>query len=117
MRKYEVHVVNNLPERSPSLFVHCASKDQELINSTLSVHADYNWHFTMKFGATTIFFCRFWWGSKDKSFEVFNSKISYLCDWDGEIKDGICAWSVQEDGFYFANQIQPRGLRKMYGWT
>lgn len=76
---YEVHIVDNLPSNSPKLFLHCASKHNELGNHTLSTSDDFHWQFRMLFFLTTMFFCRFRWSSHHVAHEVFNSNLADNC--------------------------------------
>ncbi|KAL0349986.1 UNVERIFIED_CONTAM: hypothetical protein Sradi_4147800 [Sesamum radiatum] len=75
---YEVHIVNNLPDNSSPLFVHCASKDDDLGNHTLRLNDDFNWHFRMNIGLTTLYYCRFLWESKNKICDVFNKILALI---------------------------------------
>ncbi|EYU27292.1 hypothetical protein MIMGU_mgv1a026865mg, partial [Erythranthe guttata] len=113
---YEVHIVNKLPINSTfPLNIHCASKDDDLGNHTLNLNDDFNWHFKMNYGLSTMFFCRFKWGSKDQAHEVFNKHIAFYCEGYNEKADGnICLWSIKEDGFWISNEIPPRLWTQIY---
>ncbi|PHU05748.1 hypothetical protein BC332_26570 [Capsicum chinense] len=67
-KKNEVHVLNQLPENSPQLELHCASGDDDLGYNYPKVGSDFNWRFDA--WARTLFFCHFWWGDKDKAFDL-----------------------------------------------
>lgn len=99
-KKYEVHVINKLPPNSPPLQVHCASKDQELGNIILPIDEDFNWSFCEKTFTDILYFCHFWWDSKDRSFAVYDDPI--YCVHHGPNLNILqyCKWEVREDGFY-----------------
>lgn len=99
-QKYEVHVINKLPPDTPRLHVHCASKDREVGDQILPLDGDLNWSFCESFLDRTLYFCHFWWGSKDKAFDVYNDP-SY-CVKGGKNTNLLkyCKWEVREDGFY-----------------
>ncbi|KAL8047254.1 hypothetical protein ABFX02_08G228000 [Erythranthe guttata] len=115
-QEYEVHIVNKLPINSTSpLYIHCASKDDDLGNHTLNLNDDFNWSFAMNYGLSTMFFCRFKWESKNQAYEVFNKHLAFYCE--GYNEDGdICLWSVKEDGFYISNEIPPTSSTQIYRW-
>ncbi|KAK2993345.1 hypothetical protein RJ640_007612 [Escallonia rubra] len=76
---YEVHVVNALPYESQYLQVHCASKDDDIGYHTLYLGEEIHWRFKVGFFPSTLFFCHFWWNSKDKAFVVFEKENSLMC--------------------------------------
>ncbi|CAN4090970.1 unnamed protein product [Withania somnifera] len=98
--KYEVHVINKLSTNAPKLRVHCASKDDDLGNNYLPIGGDLNWSFCESFFDQTLYFCHFWWGSKDKAFDVFN--YAPYCVKDAKVANYLkyCKWEVRNDGFY-----------------
>ncbi|PIN17968.1 hypothetical protein CDL12_09366 [Handroanthus impetiginosus] len=102
---YEVHI-NNLPGSNPLLLVHCASKNDEIINGTIPWKTEIHWSFHMNFGYTMMYFYHFWWGSKNKAFEVFNSMHH----------GNICRWTVQQHGFYLFSNFNPVGPQKRKDW-
>lgn len=106
---YEVEIYNGLPSNNPPLTFHCASKDTELGNHTLSVNHNYLWTFCENVFRNTLFFCTFHWGAKNRSFEVFNSKWS-----SKECGGGLCFWLPKTDGFYFKSYTSD--LVKKYDW-
>lgn len=92
--RFEVHVFNNLPPGRP-LLIHCASGNDELGYHNLNVNQSFHWDFCQTIAGTTIFFCHFWWGSKEKTFEVFDAL------WKDKCSSGFCVWAAKSDGIYF----------------
>ncbi|KAI3451078.1 hypothetical protein Pfo_007743 [Paulownia fortunei] len=116
-QKYEVHIINSLPNNSSPLFIHCASKDDDLGNHTLHQKDDFHWHFRINVLLSTLFFCRFRWDSKDKSYDVFNKHLAPNCEtYDQKVDGNICVWSIRQDGFWISNQIPPITLVQIYQW-
>ncbi|KAK2985179.1 hypothetical protein RJ640_010468 [Escallonia rubra] len=71
---------------------------------TLYVGGDFHFRFRNNVRRTTLFFCHFYWDSKDKTFDVFNMK--QYGDSCKLIEFGLlnyCYWYVEVDGFYFVN--------------
>ncbi|KAF3623592.1 putative glutamate receptor 3.6-like [Capsicum annuum] len=98
--KFEVHVINKLPPGSPQLKLHCASKDNDLGYHDPTIDGDFNWSFCSALFGRTLYFCHFWWNSKDKAFDVFNSE--FYCVKDQKVVNYLryCKWEVRSDGFY-----------------
>ncbi|XP_052180221.1 S-protein homolog 4-like [Diospyros lotus] len=91
-----VHVVNNLPD---PMRVRCQSKDDDLGLQTLQPRQDLTWRFVPNvFIDNTLFYCHFYWGSKDKFFDVYNHDMGSHCS-ILHSKDKSCYWSVRSDGF------------------
>lgn len=109
--KYEVRIVNNLPENSPPLNVHCASADDDLGIHTLTLNNQvYSWNFCEAFLITTLFHCHLWWGSKQKNkLEVFRS--TYV-RWGST----TLFWSARSDGIYFSYYDNEDSFVKKFDW-
>ncbi|KAI3470517.1 hypothetical protein Pfo_027180 [Paulownia fortunei] len=109
--KIEVHVINNLPSNSAPLTLHCASGDNDLGHHTLAVNQDFNWSFCENiYYPNTLFFCHLWWGSKQRAFEVFNSK------WV-QPDSTQHYWLAKSDGIYFSYSNSPQTFTKRYDWN
>ncbi|KAL7124374.1 hypothetical protein ABFS83_14G044400 [Erythranthe nasuta] len=110
LRKTDVHIYNDLPKNSKSLLLHCASKNDDLGNHTLYPGQEFSWSFRTNIVSTTLFFCHFWWGSKQSAFDVFDSNWYFTYD--------INNYMVKEDGFYFSNDgdDHEKGVRKRSSW-
>ncbi|KAG5588363.1 hypothetical protein H5410_048797, partial [Solanum commersonii] len=98
--EYEIHVINKLPINTPQLKVHCASKDDEIANKYVAINEDLHWSFCESFSLSTLYFCNFWWGPKNKSITVFDDVI--FCIHHGLYENLLhyCKWEVRQDGFY-----------------
>lgn len=55
---------------------------------------------------TPLYFCHFWWGSKDKSFEIFNDHMFFSYQ-EYKKADKYCYWLVKTEGFYFTGVHNP----------
>ncbi|XP_051139612.1 S-protein homolog 5-like [Andrographis paniculata] len=100
--KHTVSINVDMPDPN-SVSYHCKSADNDLGTHTGNWHWFFCEHAIMK----TLFWCDFTWGSKKRSFEVFNSKTRLkICGKD-------CTWSVRTDGFYVKKGKQDV---KMYDW-
>ncbi|OIT04436.1 hypothetical protein A4A49_65234, partial [Nicotiana attenuata] len=112
--KYVVHIINKLPSRSSKLEIHCASKDNDLGYHNLTTNQDFNWSFCETFLNKTLFFCHFWWGLKEKKFDVFNDP--YTCV-KGSGNPNVltnCKWEVRKDGFYLEQYNNVNDTYYMY---
>ncbi|XP_022895219.1 S-protein homolog 2-like [Olea europaea var. sylvestris] len=107
-KKYSVYVFNNLPPQS-LLMLHCASKDDDLGNHTLTYSREFDWEFCDSLFGNTLFFCTLGWGSKKQSFDVFNSKWGKR-----ECDGGASFWLAKSDGIYFQN-LNEQAFKK-YDW-
>ncbi|KAM3327900.1 hypothetical protein P3S68_033362 [Capsicum galapagoense] len=100
-KQFHVQVIDDLPPDSSQLKVHCASKDNDLGDQFLfSTKKDFTWSFCEDFFNRTLYFCHFWWGTKESTFDVFNDPRN--CIHDGPDVEGTtkCVWTVRSDGFY-----------------
>ncbi|KAM3249500.1 hypothetical protein T459_14254 [Capsicum annuum] len=116
-RKYHVHVINKLPSNSSNLKIHCAAGDDERGNHYLAANQEFDWSFCQGFAWTTLYFCHFWWNSKDKVFDVYNDPVH--CVNDGKLPKLTtqCAWVVKADGFYLGTYIGPGKVEDMYRYA
>lgn len=94
--KLHVEIYNYLLSNVPTLTLHCQSKDNDLGFHTLPLNQLYTWSFRMNFWQTTLFFCHFWWGGKQTSFDVFDRKLYTLVG-----DSNFFTYQVRADGFYF----------------
>ncbi|GFQ06871.1 hypothetical protein PHJA_002831100, partial [Phtheirospermum japonicum] len=106
----KVHVINYLPLNSPILKLRCQSKDNDLGYHTLPVNNDYHWSFCETLFGQTLFFCRFYWGSKQKVFDVFRAK--YSREYNSEH-----FWLAKSDGFYYATENLTSSFTKRFDWS
>ncbi|CAN4122883.1 unnamed protein product [Withania somnifera] len=107
-KQYHVEILDDLPPDSPQLKIHCASKEDELGEHFLSSGKDFTWSFCEQFFNRTLYFCHFWWGTKETAFEVFNDIDN--CIHDGpDIGSNKCVWVVKQDGFYLGYYDHKKG--------
>ncbi|KAK4354881.1 hypothetical protein RND71_027075 [Anisodus tanguticus] len=97
--KYYIQVANNLPPGS-ILKVHCASKQTDIGFHDIVQNDQIAWSFRETIFTDTLFFCHFWWGQKDKAFEVFNTYTGCIKNSPLDAHTHICKWIVKADGFY-----------------
>ncbi|GER28947.1 plant self-incompatibility protein S1 family [Striga asiatica] len=108
---FSVYVFNKLPPNSAPLKLHCASKDDDLGNHTLSTNQHFQWKFCENVVWSTLYFCHLWWDSMQKALETFNSLKREECD------TGFCLWVAKTDGIYFTNgSITLSSLTKKFDW-
>lgn len=119
--KYEVHIINKLPPNSPQLKVHCASKDNDFGMHYPITNEDFNWSFCgLLFSETTLYFCHFWWNSKDKAFDVFNDKDYCVHNQTFPNHLKYCKWEVRSDGFYleqYNSDTKQYFMSHYMGWS
>lgn len=108
-----MHVISNVPDKPIGhLQVHCKSGDDDLKMRTLNDGGEFNWTFLDNIIETTLYFCHFYWGSKDRVFDVFNRKIDHFCSPGNDNYD--CYWVARVDGFYISRN--KKEWTKMYDW-
>ena len=59
----------------PGLQFRCQSGDDDLGYHTLNTMEECHFSFTVDFWDNTLFFCHFYWNSKDLSFVVFDTSL------------------------------------------
>lgn len=74
--KSGVHIINGV---SSALRVHCKSRDDDIGTHTLSNGEEFSWRFTPNIFRTTLFYCYFFWEEKQKSFAVYDARLSRIC--------------------------------------
>uniref|UniRef100_A0A0V0H514 S-protein homolog n=1 Tax=Solanum chacoense TaxID=4108 RepID=A0A0V0H514_SOLCH len=103
VNSFQVQVVNNIdPTKFPfnSIKIHCASKDNDMGFHDLSPNNKFEWSFKEKYFANTMFFCHFWWGLKERAFEVFNVFQGCIRDSPLSPRTLLCKWTVTDKGFF-----------------
>ncbi|GFQ01794.1 hypothetical protein PHJA_002323300 [Phtheirospermum japonicum] len=115
--KFHVYIINSFPKNSPTMSVHCVSKDDDLGDKSLNPGESFTWSFKLNLWQTTLFHCSFGVSSKLKtSHDVFNGEIGPHCETSRARDGNNCVWSVKEDGFYISNRFPPVNSTKMYDW-
>ncbi|XP_028118441.1 uncharacterized protein LOC114315992 isoform X1 [Camellia sinensis] len=90
-RRFEVHVISEVPDTPSQLKIHCKSSDKDL-GVQLNNGQDFRWSLRENFFGTILYFCRFWWNTLERH-----------CQRQEEL--WLCVWSVRPDGFYLGNGI------------
>ncbi|KAL6994673.1 hypothetical protein U1Q18_047411, partial [Sarracenia purpurea var. burkii] len=91
-----IHIIDRVPNNPTTLTVHCQSKDNDIGTHVLSTGQEFAWTFKPDILGTTLYFCHFYWGSKDTSFDVYNRKhIDPECQKLGGFRD--CYWEARTD--------------------
>ena len=98
--KYHIHVIDDLPQSSTTLFVHCKSGDSDKGEKDLSWHEEYVWGTRINFFRTTLYYCYIEWRSvKSRYFVAFKAKRDEKrCE-----KMKFCLWRVRSNGVYFSS--------------
>lgn len=109
--KYTVYVANNLPPNTPPLLLHCASKNDDLGNHTLSINQEFRFAFCEQ-PLVTLFYCRFQWNGKNLPIDVFNASWK-----DNRCRyNHLCYYGARSDGIYFSVQYPSTEFYKLYSW-
>ena len=111
--KVTVHIINRLPNNPTALSLRCQSKDDDFGMHTLYNGQEFHWTFKPNIFETTLYFCHFYWGSEDKSFAVYDRRLSYHCKSIDIQYD--CYWEARADGFYLSGDNQ--SWKKINNWT
>ncbi|EYU31414.1 hypothetical protein MIMGU_mgv1a020336mg, partial [Erythranthe guttata] len=110
LRNHDIFIYNDLLNMSPVLSFHCASKNDDFGNKTLHQFQHFSWSFRTNIWSTTLYFCRFQWGSKHKGFDAFDAERSKTLHTYNYVARG--------DGFYVSNDETNYevNLALMYPW-
>ncbi|KAL3620437.1 hypothetical protein CASFOL_035349 [Castilleja foliolosa] len=105
-----VYVQNNLPSNSEPLKLRCQSKNTDFGYHTLWVTQNFHWKFCQNIFGRTLYFCHFYWGSKQRSCDVFRNKWAEAPDYE-------VYWSVRSDGIYHCDHNETKFYNKWYDWN
>ncbi|KAI8560829.1 hypothetical protein RHMOL_Rhmol04G0286500 [Rhododendron molle] len=109
--KYCLHIISRIPNE---LLLRCQSADDDLGNHTLSTGEEFKWNFHPNFFGTTLFFCHFYWGSKDKSVVTYDNNIDWkYCHETSNYYN--CYWEARPDGFYASGD--QKSWKLLNKWT
>lgn len=106
MKKVTVYIKSDVN----SLKFHCKSKDDDLGDVTRNAGEGYEIHFCLNFWRSTLFFCHFYLGSKQRVVDVFATKRKHdpnYCFTTTYSPRINCYWLIKEDGFYVAKFDNP----------
>ncbi|KAL7229843.1 hypothetical protein ACSBR2_008405 [Camellia fascicularis] len=110
-----VHIINSLPANSKPLLARCQSRDDDFGMHTLTNGQEFYWRFYINFFGSTLFFCHFYWDTKDVSQVVFDNRIFENYCQTPHTHDDNCYWSVRSDGFYLSDDNST--WSKQYDWS
>ncbi|EPS61842.1 hypothetical protein M569_12955, partial [Genlisea aurea] len=108
---YRVLIASELPPNSGQLKAHCASKDDDLGIHYLDPDQSFLWKFCEDYWRRTLYFCHFWWGQRQISFDAFNSETQ-----GGGRVLNLIGWYAKEDGIYYYDDDSPIPMTKKYDW-
>ncbi|XP_071699963.1 S-protein homolog 6-like [Rutidosis leptorrhynchoides] len=117
MKRYTIHIQSDVND----LLLHCQSKDDDLGNATRNAGESYDINFCLNIWRSTLYFCHFYSGSKQKVFDVYVTRFkkdpSYCFRTDHDTRMD-CYWSVREDGFYNPASFppEPDNWYKKFDW-
>nr|XP_027080492.1 S-protein homolog 5-like [Coffea arabica] len=110
--RYTVKVFSGLPPDKSPVFVHCQSSDDDLGFRELGPQGEFSWSFKQNFFETTLYDCRFQFGSDILEFDVFNKHLAkQICG-----RDNICFWYVKVDGIYWAKDSNLNDIYLYKSW-
>ena len=108
--RYTVHLVNQLSSNAQPLMVHVKSGDDDLGENTVWRNGEFLFRFKLNFWESTLFYCHFKHGNKDKTFDVFvNGQESSDCKAEQSVY-----WKVTDDGFY--RSCDDKNYVKKHDW-
>lgn len=111
-----VHIISGVQNTPKPLECHCQSKDDDLGVHKIKMGYEFYWVFSPNILHTTLYFCHFYWGSKNVRFDVYDTNLDNLCRKAGLIIAPYdCYWLVRPDGFYLSNNR--RNFVKRHGWA
>ena len=104
-----VRIVNLLPKNSKPLRLHCAAGDDDLGFHNIIVGQEFKWNFCPNIFGTTLYFCHFWWDTKQIAFDVYKSE-------DPNITKSFNVFAMKSDGIYLAHDNSESSLKKYISW-
>ncbi|KAI3688372.1 hypothetical protein L1987_82084 [Smallanthus sonchifolius] len=114
---FTVHIESDVN----NLMLHCQSKDDDLGEVHRNAGGEFDIKFCMNAWRTTLYFCHFYWQSKQRVFNVFaleHKQVPEYC-YTKTFWRSHCYWKVKADGFYVptGNDSDPTtGWVKKYDW-
>ena len=100
LTKYHIHIMDDLPDPSSKLFVHCKSADSDKGARELSPGQEYGWGTRVNVWRSTLYFCLLKWeGVKERYIVAFKGHRD-----QGRCKHiKACLWKVRDNGIFFSN--------------
>ncbi|KAK1436191.1 hypothetical protein QVD17_01969 [Tagetes erecta] len=105
----KLHIVM-IDSRVNNLRLHCKSGDDDLGDVWRNAGEEFSISFCLNIWKTTLYFCHFYWESKQKVFDVYamergnDPDYCYTSQFFGQVE---CRWMVKDDGFYIARYPGP----------
>lgn len=110
---YIVQIQNLIP--NSNITVHCKSKDNDIGEKWLTYNNEFHFKFCEKHLQGTLFFCHWYWDSKEEVNDVFNDTMMYECNYD-KGDNNPCYWGAMTDGVYFYD-FNKSVWGKQYDWN
>lgn len=107
--RYTIAIYNDVKD---AIYARCQSSDSDLGMSIIHIHMKIEWQFCPTPWA--LYFCHFYWGSKQNIFDVYNKSFRERCS-----DHRIVAWKANETGFWFTAALHvsfPDPWEFMYPW-
>ncbi|KAK1436192.1 hypothetical protein QVD17_01970 [Tagetes erecta] len=104
-----------------NLRFHCKSKDDDLGEVRRNAGEEYDIHFCLNIWRSTLYFCHFYLGWKQRVMDVFATKNKHDPDYCFSTAYSAtvdCYWLIREDGFYVAKfkNPGPNDWLKKFDW-
>ena len=107
-----VQIQNLIP--NSTIQVHCKSKDDDIGDKWLKYNEEFHFKFCENELQGTLFFCHWYWDSKEQVFDVFNNTMLFICNIEyGD--NNPCNWAAKNDGLYFYD-FTKKVWGKQYEW-
>lgn len=116
--KEEVHIISGvLSNPAEPLRLRCQSGDTDFGLHTLQRGEEFFWRFGLNIFGRTLYFCHFYWGAANRTFNVFDEHLvkNHYCDRPTSVSRYKCYWMAKPDGFYVSNGQSP--WLKLYDWS
>lgn len=115
-----VHIMSHVPNDPTPLRAHCQSKDDDFGMHTIYNGKEFYWKFNNNFLFTTLYWCDFHWGSKQRSMAVYDRRLYDICTGGGLFFLNLpydCFWDVRPDGFFLKGNKNEYTKVNSWEWT
>ncbi|KAI8549409.1 hypothetical protein RHMOL_Rhmol06G0022600 [Rhododendron molle] len=108
-----IHIVSGV---RTTLRFRCQSGNDDLGTHELQLSEEFSWQFKPQIFYRTLFFCHFYWESKDRSFAVYDRKLAQqYCGGDDLGATYNCYWLATPSGFFISTD--KTSWIKINDWT